>query len=347
MKFLVIGGGRAAYAYERALRQILGDDAHIARVPVDAVGTALKPNAWDGVIFSDAQPGLAPLIAAALARSLPILLGNPSPLRAADLADILAGRSPGRGAVTAGFFGPVSPGIAAIGLELAQSGGDAAPVSVLVEQQLAATATESDFLAALLEGVITVAHLAGNWPLRVAAVAPQDGSTPSVMATFLADGATTIGLNISAAPGSPLRRVRVVSTAATLTLEEGSSGGLLVIDGDAEPLVVAAGSEDRFWAPSAQRRIPVVLPDAHRAITERYLRRIRNGGADDLATLVYGLTLTERLLQSARRQGHSLAVAYRSGVQESPRLQLLRGGRPHAAHAAPASARRTPLTIVR
>ncbi|MEE9278482.1 MAG: hypothetical protein V3V06_08730 [Dehalococcoidia bacterium] len=344
MTYLVIAEGPQALSYERALRRALGPDRAVQCLAPAGADAALQRGDWDAVVLGAAGEQTATLAGLALAQGLPLLIADPIPFRAQELAAIQRTARAQAGMVTVGWVGPISPGVAALGLELAQWAGAVPPTSVLVEQQLAPIADRA-FLVAVLEGVTTLAHLAGNWPARVAAVSNGTigGGASTVMATFLSGGVTTAGLNVAVGAGAPSRRLRIVTETATLVLQEGPGGGVLSVEGEEEPLADAAGSEDRLWRPLATRRFPIAAPSPVLAVMERFLRRIREGGGDDLATLIYGLTLTERLLESAHKDGRSLSVTYRARVKESPRFQLLRGGR----SSAPAPHSRPSLTIVR
>ena len=203
----------------------------------------------------------------------------------------------------------------------------------------------------MLEGAITLAHLAGAWPLRLSAI--SDGAAPGrrsvLLATCLGAGGATGGLTVLAAAGAPARRVRVVTPAATLLLEERGASGTITVDaeGASALLPVAAGAEATAL-PEAGLRFHVPVPLRRLAVVERFLRRNAAGGADDLATLVCGLTLTERLWESARDGGEVRAVGYRRDVRESPRFRMLRGGRADAPADASAEAKPRPLlTVVR
>ena len=110
-------------------------------------------------------------------------------------------------------------------------------------------------------------------------------------------------------------------------------------------MAMAAGAEAQEGAQAASE-IPVPVLGASRAVVVRFLRRLRRGGADDLATLSRGLILAESLWHSARHDGDVQAVGYQHEIPASPRLHLIRGGRPNQL---PPSAPRSPssFTVVR
>ena len=159
-------------------------------------------------------------------------------------------------------------------------------------------------------------------------------TTQALSVTFQGETPATAALTVCRAPGAPLRRIRITTASLSVLLEEAEGGGMLSVQADEEFTGLAAGAETfRQQQRPRGRRIPVLVPDPRRAVVERFLRRIDQGGADDLATLIYGLTLMNRLTESLQREGQALTVRYRTDVQESPRLRLLRGGRPDDAPA--------------
>ena len=346
MRYLVVGGGPQARAYEQVLRHAVHFDASVFRAAPEQAQAALARGGWEAAILTDVEQDPAPLLECALAGGIPLLIGCPTALDSAQAAAVQRALPAQAGAVTVGFSGPVNPGLAALRLELAQSHSSPAPVSISVEHQLPLAGDGDAVAAAILDSAVTIAHLAGGWPQRVCGVAdtPHLPGAAALIATLLCDTGVTVGLNVGTGPGTSSRRVRLVTRGATFVLEEAGGTGALFVEADEEPLA-AAGGENFSRIALGRRRLPVPVTDPKPAIVERFLRRIHNGGADDLATLIHGLTLSEHLLHSAQQGGQTLDVLYRADVRESPRLQLIRGGRA-GAQPAPSRAPRPSLNIV-
>jgi len=347
MTYLILGRGRQAHAYRSALEQVTGAPDAVWQVDVAQGTAALRRGGWDGVLFCGEETAVADLLEQAVDANAAPLICCPVRLRPQH-ALALRERALAHGVgVTVGFVAPVSPGVAALHLEMSEWSDGAAPVSVQVEQQLPSASTLVEFEQAVLDAAVTLAHVAGDWPLRVSAIlaTAQDARAAALSATCLGAPGTTGALSVALGPGFPSRRIRVVTAAATFLLEESAVGGWLSVQAEASPMALAAGAEAQEGAAAASE-IPVPVLDASRAVVVRFLRRLRHGGADDLATLSRGLALAETLWHSTRQDGEVQAVGYQHEIPASPRLHLLRGGRPDQL---PAGAPRSPssLTVVR
>ena len=346
MAYLVIGRSSRTAAIERALRAA-DPDAPLLRVTPARALAPLRADRWAGIILIDDLAAPAGLLARCLNVGAPLLIADPGGLRHLD-TDTLTAAEPGAHArVTIGLVGPSSAGIAALSLEVARLDVPAGALAVSLDLQVPADGGPTAFDSALLDGGVTLAHLAA-WPTRVTAVATAIAPAPTVgaqttalLATFLAPPAATAGLTLMRTPAAAARRLRVAAPHASLLLREDARGGLLELDAGDEPLALAAGAESA--PPDVVRRSHVPRSDPDRSIVARFLRRRAQGGADDLATLINGLTLSAALRRSAQRHGQIQNVVYRADIHESPRLQLLPGGR----RGAPRRGARPPLTVVR
>lgn len=255
MTFLIVGSGWESVAAQEALARTLGARDGVCRLQPQRAADAIRPGAWDGVALCAALPPAADLAARVVQAGLPLLITCPQGLTAAQAAALRGAAADRASMVTVGWAGPVTPGLAALQLELSRWAQGRLPLSIQVEQQIAPQPSVSHFRQALLEGAVTLAHLADGWPLRVAAVsaAVADGPARAVLATGLCANGATASLAVAAGPGAPARRIRVVTDAATLLLEETAAVGLLCVQADAQPLAAAAGAES---APPPARSDP-------------------------------------------------------------------------------------------
>ena len=334
MAYLLIGRGLRSGAIARAFRTAVPDGALVQIAPARA-GAPLRAERWEGIVLIDdlaAPPGL---LRRCLSAGPPLLIADLASLQQLDVETLAAAAPDAHSRVTVGLVGPNGAGIAALGLELARlnapDGARAISLDLQVPADGGAHTSGNAFDGALLDGGITLAHLAA-WPTRVSAVAtgvapaPIVGAqTTALLATFLAPADATAGLTVMRTPGVSARRLRVATPTASLLLREDPSGGLLELDAGAEPLALAAGAESARSEVVRRSHVPRTDPD--RAVVARFLRRRTHPGADDVATLINGLTLSAALRRSAQRHGQIQTVAYRTDVHESPRLQLLPGGR--------------------
>ena len=334
MAYLLIGHSHRTRQIARAIRAVLPDADCVQILPARAT-TPLRADRWDGIVLTDDLDTPAGLLGRCLNAGLPLLLTDPAALHQLDIQTLADAPPSAHSRLTVGLVGPNSAGIAALGLELARldapDGARAVSLDLQVPADGGANTPAHAFDGALLDGGITLAHLA-TWPTRVSAVAtgvapaPIVGAqTTALLATFLAPANATAGLTVMRTPGVSARRLRVVTPTASLLLREDPSGGLLELDAGDQPLALAAGAESTHTEVVRRSHVPRTDPD--RAVVARFLRRRTHPGADDLATLINGLTLSDALRRSAQRHGQIQTVAYRADVHESPRLQLLLGGR--------------------
>lgn len=351
MPYLVIGQRQRRQPVVRALRASAGRSEAVETAPDRAVPRLRET--WDGIILIDDRGGPGDLTSRLLRTAAPLLLADPLALSALVPDHLLALDPPRRATITVGCDGPRSAGVAALRLELGSL--DTAPAARVMSLDLQVPAGSGagppgDALlgAALLDGALTLCEL-GAWPTRVAAVAtavePVPGigaQTTGLIATFLEPAAATAGLTLMRTPGVATRRLRVATPTASLLLREDTSGARMELDAGPEPLAAAAGAESVRWAGGHSHSVPFTDPTA--ASVTRFLRRRAEGGADDVALLVNGLTLLTALHRSVRRNGQPEIVSYPGATRPAPRLQLLPGGRQGPPQPA---AGRAALTIVR
>lgn len=349
MAFLVIGTGPPARSLQDTLARAVGARDDVWRLDPPSAADALRPGAWDGVALATEADATPALIEAALAAEAPLLIAAPASLAPDDVSTLRRLAVQRRVPVTVGFFGPVSPSVAALQVQYSRWAPARVPVSVQVEQHLPPGRAARELRYAVLDGAVTLAHLAGSWPARLSAVSAAHDRDPaaSVVITTLGTNGTTGSLTVLAGPGLPARRIAIVTTCATFLLQERDAAGQLTVESNVEPLALAAGAES-LPTPQGGAELRVPLVDPHRAVVERFLRRSRSRSrrADDLATLALALSLTEDVWESVRRRGQARSVVYPE-VHESPRLRLIRGALddsgpiPNDAHPRPT------LTVVR